>query len=189
MVALLGAADHIVGRVAAGIVVAILVAGVFVAAQLFGTSGFFERALLRLARATGLHLGRIRGLHEAIACRYSQPRRVAWGSFHHLVSWMLGAAEVCLILHLLGHDVTLAQGLVIESLGQALKAAGFVVPGALGVQEGGYVAICALFGLSPEIAISLSLVKRLREVTLGVPALATWRWTNRARVQPVAASA
>ncbi len=65
--------------------------------------------------------------------------------------------------------------MVIESLGQALKAAGFAVPGALGVQEGGYIVICQAFNLSPEVAIALSLVKRLREVVLGVPGLITWR--------------
>ncbi len=91
-----------------------------------------------------------------------------------MVSWLLGGVEICLALHFLGHDVGIAHGLIIESLGQALKAAGFAVPGALGVQEGGYIVICQLFGLSPEMAIALSLMKRLREVGLGVPALLAW---------------
>jgi uncharacterized membrane protein YbhN (UPF0104 family) len=45
------------------------------------------------------------------------------------------------------------------------------VPGALGVQEGGYIVICQVFGLSPEMAMALSLMRRLREVGLGVPGL------------------
>ena len=52
---------------------------------------------------------------------------------------------------------------IIEALGQALKAVGFAVPGALGVQEGGYIVVCQIFGLSPEVAIALSLMKRLRK--------------------------
>ena len=82
---------------------------------------------------------------------------------------------MCLALHFLGHEVGLGPGLVIESLGQALKAVGFAVPGALGVQEGGYIVVCQLFGLSPEVAIALSLTKRLREVVLGVPGLVAWQ--------------
>ena len=35
--------------------------------------------------------------------------------------------------------------------------------------------ICQAFNLSPEIAIALSLMRRLREVALGVPGLLTWR--------------
>jgi hypothetical protein len=79
-------------------------------------------------------------------------------------------------LYVLGHPVELSSALVIESLGQAFKALGFAVPGALGIQEGGYILVCGLYGLSAELAIALSLVKRLREIALGLPALATWQW-------------
>ena len=95
---------------------------------------------------------------------------------------MLGGVEVQLALHFLGHDVGMSQGLIIESLGQALKAVGFAVPGALGVQEGGLIMVCRLYGLAPDVAIALSLMKRLREVALGVPGLLAWQWfENRAR--------
>ena len=95
------------------------------------------------------------------------------------VSWLLGAVEVCLALHFLGHDAGLAEGLVIESLGQAVRTAGFVVPGALGVSEGGYVLVGALFGLPAPVSIALALIKRLREIALGLPALAAWQWLER----------
>jgi uncharacterized membrane protein YbhN (UPF0104 family) len=75
--------------------------------------------------------------------------------------------------------VGIGAGMVIESLGQALKSVGFAVPGALGVQEGGYIVVCGLFQLSPEIAIALSLTKRLREVALGLPSLAAWHIMER----------
>ena len=42
---------------------------------------------------------------------------------------------------------------------------------ALGVQEGGFILVCGLFGISPQTAIELSLLKRIREVALGIPAL------------------
>jgi hypothetical protein len=50
-----------------------------------------------------------------------------------------------------------------------------VVPARLGIQEGGYVVIGALFGLSPEVAIALSLLKRARELVTGVPCLIIWQ--------------
>lgn len=88
-----------------------------------------------------------------------------------MVSWLFGGFEACLALHFLGQDVGFVPGLIVESLGHALKSAGFAVPGALGVQEGGYIVICQVFGLSPEMAMALSLMRRLREVGLGVPGL------------------
>ena len=52
------------------------------------------------------------------------------------------------------------------------------MPVALGVQEGGYVVVCGLLGVQPEIAIALSLAKRLRDLVLGVPGLLLWHRTE-----------
>ncbi len=82
---------------------------------------------------------------------------------------------------MLGAETGLAEALVIESLGQTVRNAAFVVPGGLGVQEGGFVLICALFGIPPEQAIALSLIRRVRDIILGVPGLVAWRWEMAAR--------
>ena len=82
------------------------------------------------------------GLHNALIGCYRSRSRVAWAGLWQMVSWVLGGVEVCLALHFLGNDVGIVPQLIIESLGQALKAAGFIVLGALGVQEGGYIVIC-----------------------------------------------
>jgi uncharacterized membrane protein YbhN (UPF0104 family) len=79
-------------------------------------------------------------------------------------------------LHVVGVHAALGDSLIIESLGQAFRSFGFAVPGALGVQEGGLVLVCGLLGISPQSPIALSLMKRIREVVLGVPALLAWQW-------------
>jgi hypothetical protein len=48
------------------------------------------------------------------------------------------------------------------------------VPGALGAQEGGLIALCAIFGIPAEAALALSLVKRLADLLVGVPGLFAW---------------
>ena len=53
--------------------------------------------------------------------------------------------------------------------------AAFAVPGGLGVQEGGYVALCALFGIPAGAGIALSLLKRVADLVLGLPFLAAWQ--------------
>ena len=82
-------------------------------------------------------------------------------------------------LFVLGHPVGLRSALIIESLGQAFRSLGFAVPGALGVQEGGLILVCGLLGIGPQGAIELSLLKRVRELALGIPALAAWLWIER----------
>jgi len=52
-----------------------------------------------------------------------------------------------------------------------LAAALFAVPGALGVQEGGYLLLAPLVGLPADAALALSLAKRARELILGLPGL------------------
>lgn len=155
----------------------------FVLAQRMGVFGVVERGLIRFSRTAGWQgLGDVRGLHDAIVSLYRDPARWCRGGAHHLISWLLGGLEVMLGLHLVGVSVDLRDGIIIESLGQALRTIGFAVPAALGVQEGGYVLVCGLLGISPQAAIELSLLKRIREVALGVPGLIAWQVIERQRL-------
>jgi uncharacterized membrane protein YuzA (DUF378 family) len=45
------------------------------------------------------------------------------------------------------------------------------VPGAVGVQGGGFVLVAVLFGLSATDARAPSMLKRIRDVLIGLPAL------------------
>src|SRR2546421_547394 len=69
-----------------------------------------------------------------------------------------------------------APALVMDRLVGAIRAVVFLVPGALGVQEGGYVLLCALFGLPPGAALALSLARRGRAVLIAAPVLLSWEW-------------
>lgn len=90
-----------------------------------------------------------------------------------------------LALYFVGVSVDFREGLIIESLGQAFRAVGFAIPGSLGVQEGGFIIACGLFGVSPQAAIQLSLLKRIREVALGIPALIAWQIVEIRPLEPV----
>jgi len=168
----------IAGYVISGLLVAaLLVTGLFGALWL-GLAAAVEKGLLRLGRSMGwAGTAGVEGLHRALIGCYRAPDRVALAALWHMVSWLLGGVEVCLAVHFLGLDIGIGPGLIIESLGQALKAVGFAVPGALGIQEGGYIVICRVLGLSPEVAIALSLMKRLREILLGGSGLIFWQRT------------
>ena len=171
-----------------GLLLATLVVAAACAAISLGAVAWLERAILRLGQSLGWPgTARIGGLHVALVGCYRSPSRIALAGAWHLASWLLGGIEVCLALHFLGRDVGIATGLVIESLGQAAKSIGFAVPGAVGVQEGGYVVICGVLGIEPQIAIALSLLKRLRELLLGIPGLVLWqRASGRAAMAPLA---
>ena len=107
----------------------------------------------------------------AVQDAYGRRGRVAASFVLSFVGWVIGTAEVFLVLQLLQFPVSWGDALLLESLGQAIRAAGFAIPGSLGVQEGGFLLLAPLVGLRPETALALSLAKRAREVLLGVPGL------------------
>ena len=175
----------IAGYVVSGLLIGALAVAGLLAAQWLGLAAAIEKGLMRLGRSMGwAGTANVEGLHQALIGCYRSPRRVALAGFWHLACWLLGGIEACIALHFLGHDIGIGPGLIIESLGQALKSVGFAVPGALGVQEGGYIVVCQVLGLSPEVAIALSLLKRLREVALGVPGLILWQRTEAKAAAP-----
>ena len=89
-------------------------------------------------------------------------------------AWVLGSVETWLALRVLGSPVGAVQAFAIEALAQALRTAGFAVPGAIGVHEGGTVLVGRAFGLEDETALALALTRRVRELVLGLPGLVTW---------------
>lgn len=166
------------------------ITGAFMAAQRWGLFRLVERLLPKLAARAGWSaLGELSGLHDAVVRLYREPRRLWASGGWHFVSWLLGVLETWAAMWALGIPGGLAEALVIESLGQAVRSAGFFIPGALGVQEGGYVLICALFGIPPDRAIALVLLRRLRDIIIGVPGIIAWRWTAAAPAIPAATPA
>jgi hypothetical protein len=87
---------------------------------------------------------------------------------------LLGAGEVWIVLFGLGALTSFTTALILESAAQAVWGALFLVPGALGVQESGYLLVGGLLGIHGDIA--LSLVRRVRDPRhTQVPRLATDR--------------
>ena len=110
-------------------------------------------------------------LSEFYANRRRLIRSVAW----HLAGWFVGAIEVWVVLNFMGYQIDFGDAVIIESLMHAVRGAAFAVPGALGAQEGGLIVLCAIFGVPPEAALALSLVKRIPDLVIGVPGLVAWQ--------------
>jgi putative membrane protein len=129
--------------------------------SLVGSAARLDRAVTRLYR---------RGRSFWVAC--------AW----RFLYWFFGAGEVWLAMYLIGHPVTVLEALVLESLGAAVRAGAFAVPGGLGVQEGGYILFGSMLGVGGETALAASLIKRVRELAVGLPGLLVWQLEEGRRV-------
>jgi putative membrane protein len=98
--------------------------------------------------------------------------RLLAGFLLHVCCWFLGAAEAWVAFRLLGAHASLPQVLVIDSTVAGLRAFGFMVPTAAGVQEASYLLGATAFGISPALAIAASLARRARDLTLGIATFA-----------------
>ena len=170
-----GARTLLVVSVGAGIMAALL-AGFYVVQR----RGFFG-LLVRLSKRIlggpewASFADRATTMDADVLRLYGDRRALIVSGCWHLLAWFVGIAEVWFALYLLGHPVDVRTALLFESLGQAIRTGAFAIPGALGVQEGGYVLVGSALGIDPGVALGLSLVRRVRELLLGIPGLATWQ--------------
>lgn len=162
-------------------VAAVLLAAFF-AFQRAGGARFIEarvtRLGLRFVREAEPSRAETAGVQDGLDAVWGRARRgrLAQSFLMHLLAWILGAAEIGIALTCIGvAGITLSEVLVIEALCQAIKSAAFPIPSGLGVQEGGFVVVGALFGIDAGTAIALSLAKRVPDVVLGLPALIVWQ--------------
>jgi putative membrane protein len=151
----------------------------FIVAQRVGLMRLIESLAVRLQRIfPNLSAGSLAGLHVELMRLQKDRLALAQATGLHLLAWTLGTLETWLALTAMGIAPGITEAFVIESLGMAVRSAGFAVPGALGVQEGGYILVCEIFAISPETAIALSMVKRARELLVGLPGLVAWQWAE-----------
>jgi glycosyltransferase 2 family protein len=166
----------------AGLAGASLAAVGLVAAQRRGFN-LFDRFAGTLGRGWADRTARgAAALRLALHRSYQHSMGLWIGFGLHLVCWIGGSVETWLALRLLGSGLAFRTVLVIDSLLYAVRTFAIVVPNALGVQEGAYVLIGAGFGLTPQISLVVSLIKRARDLAIGLPALGVWQFVEGGRL-------
>lgn len=118
---------------------------------------------------------------------WARPRAVLACTAWQFAAWMLGGLEIWVACWALGQPIGLDSALMIEALIQALASAAFIVPGALGVQEAGFVGLAVLAGMDPAMGAALALTRRFRDLVLYLPGLLAWAWAERSAAAPLTA--
>jgi putative membrane protein len=163
--------NALIGAVSAGLLVSAGGAGLFLVLQRRG-GGLIEALTARFVPAATARAG---VASRAIRALYRHPARIGAGVVIHLGAWIASGVGAWIALRLAGVDISLSAVLAIESLVTAVRSAAFVAPMGIGVQEAAYALIGPMFGLGAEVAVALSLLKRARDLAIGVPALLVWQ--------------
>ena len=161
----------------------VLVLGFYIAQRrgLFGRAIRIFEGLLGVQAPAGSDYAR--SLDRVVKRLYRRERRVRLSVAFHLLAWLSGALQIYAAAMFLGHPLGWHDVLILEGLVTAVRAAAFMIPGGLGIQEGGFMVVGTLIGLPPEVALALSLIRRVRELALGLAGVAVWQWRT---IAPVA---
>ncbi len=106
---------------------------------------------------------------------YRRRPRIATAFVLNLVGWFASAVGVWLAMRWIGIEVSLSRIVALESLICVLRSVAFAIPAGIGLQEAGYGLLGPLLGLPLEAALSIALLKRLRDVVVALPVLVVWQ--------------
>jgi putative membrane protein len=161
--------------VASGLCVAIIMGIGLILLQRGGNGAFRTLALRIASRMTEGAASGMDRLQFSLDQVYRDPLRLGLAALFHLCCWFGTATASYIGFHALGVQLSFPRVLVVEALLHAVMALSFFVPGRVGIQEAAYTLLAALFGVPPQIALSLSLLRRARDFVIAVPVLLAWQ--------------
>ncbi len=167
---------HTGWQLATGLLLSIPAIIAMIIVQRAGVCGLLSKMFTLMFRDKGKKFAdNAAQLDRAVHTMYRRKKRVLVCGFWQLLAWGAGAGEIWLALYFLGHTLPLVQAFMLEALIQASASAAFVVPGALGVQEAGFLLFGGMLGLPADIAVALAVMRRCRDLLLYVPGLIAWQ--------------
>ncbi len=142
--------------------------------------GMFSRLAQRIEKIVKVAnwqtvTGGAKALDAALDKLYQKKRDLFSAVFWRMMGVFLGTGQILIGLHFLGHPIGIMEAIMLESMTHAVRNAVFFIPGALGVQEGGFMVLGTALGLGPETGLALALLVRARTLLFGLPALLLWQ--------------
>jgi len=114
-------------------------------------------------------------LDQTVREIYARRRACVICCFWTMLSLLTSSGEIWIALRALGMPATFTHALILQSMAMTVRSVAFPVPGALGVQESGFLVVGNALGIPGEMAFAISLIARVRDLAVGIPALLTWQ--------------
>ncbi len=164
-----------------GLLVVVLLLGLVYIFYRIQNNGIFSYLLVKI-RNSSLALGLAQYLEHTqsidleIKNFYVRRHQVVISALFRFTSRILFAGEIWIVFYFVGYPISMLDAILLESLGQTVRAASFFVPGSYGIQEGGYIALGLILGLPTSYCLAMALTKRVRELLVGGITLLFWQW-------------
>jgi len=172
-----GGETSLAGSMGVGLAIALPILGAFGLVQRLGIFAFFARFFrLLFGERFDRMVGGAEALDRAVHVIYRRPSRAISCGLWQLAGWLISGGETWIALSALNHPVGIGDAIMVTALIEAASSSAFLVPGALGVQEGSFLVLGNIMGLPSDVSLALALVRRARDVLVYGPALVLWQF-------------
>ncbi|HEX4049451.1 MAG TPA: lysylphosphatidylglycerol synthase domain-containing protein [Steroidobacteraceae bacterium] len=144
----------------------------FLAMQRRGLGWLSDKLAGRLFPASAAYMS---GVAADLRAIHRSPLRLVVSACIHFCAWNAAALTTWVAFRLIGVHVDISAVIALESLVYAVRSLAFFVPNALGVQEAAYTVLAPLVGIGKEFALAVSLLRRARDIAVGIPILLVYQ--------------
>lgn len=146
---------------------------VFLAMQRRGLGWLSGKLAGRLFPASAAYMS---GVGADLRAIHHSPLRLVASACIHFCAWSAAALTTWVAFRLIGERVDISAVIALDSLVYAARSLAFFVPNALGVQEAAYTVLGPLVGIGKEFALAVSLLRRARDIAVGIPILLAYQY-------------
>lgn len=148
----------------------------FILVQHAGVVGFMAAAVGKFVSSDGWEeiTNNAQEVDVLVRVIYKDYRSVTISTLWRTFGLILQTSEVWLACYIIGFPISFIEALMLKSLTSTISDIAFFIPNAYGVQEGGYVMLGALLGMTADLALAVSLATRIRELLIDIPGLLVW---------------
>lgn len=149
----------------------------FFVLQRFGAVGFLAKSFSGISesKSWGKLVDNARDVDTAVQEVYGNYFRFSFAVLIRLLARFVMALEIWVAAYLMGHPISIIEAFMFRSLIATVRGVAFFVPQGLGVQEAAFIALGGLVGISPSLALSLSLASRAREILESIGGVLFWQ--------------
>ncbi|MDX1518557.1 MAG: lysylphosphatidylglycerol synthase domain-containing protein [Gammaproteobacteria bacterium] len=149
----------------------------FILVQKAGVAGFMTRMMGKFVASDGWAeiTSNAEEVDQIVIKLYRRGMLLMRSIFWRTLGLVLQTTEVWFACYILGQPIGIIEALMLKSLTSTLSDIAFFIPNAYGIQEGSYVVLGALLGLTPDFSLAVSLATRIRELLIDLPGLLAWQ--------------
>lgn len=120
------------------------------------------------------YLYNLRRVDDRLVEFYTNPARLRNGFIVGFLNWPLGVLEIYFLMQFLQHPITFVDAWILDSVAQLVRAGTFFIPANIGTLEGSLVVLGAALTGSPELGLTISVIRRFKDILWILLGLLIW---------------